>query len=186
MTKTQLDADTIKAITNCIIDRLREEETTAREARYDKRLASTKLLLRNYRSLCDHCESAIYDASQVDDDMSIAEILELMTGNRSSGFRIESIRTSAVRTRIIIDHINTMLELYKTYCDASHKEEDARRYRVIYWLYLSDIPKSPGDLAEEEHVDKRTIFRDIEGAVERLTALLFGIDGLYSHVSAKR
>ena len=177
-TKYQIDADMLKDIVGFVKDTLREEEKTAAKARYDRRRASTKLLLRNYRSLIDHCESAIYDVSQVDDSETLEEILEMMMGNRGGGFRIESIRTSAVRTRIILDHINTMLDLYQIYCTKSPKEEDARRYRVIYWLYLSDEPRTIPELAEDEHTDKRTIYRDIDNAVERLTALLFGIDGL--------
>ena len=176
--KSKLDADTIKEITNFVIDKLREEETTASKVKYDKRRASTKLLLRNYRSLMDHCESAIYDISQVDDNETLESILEMMMGNRGGGFQIESIKTSAARTKIILDHINSMIDLYEIYCAKSPKEEDARRYRVIYWLYLSDKPRTVNELAEDENTDRRTIYRDIENAVERLTALLFGIDGL--------
>jgi len=179
-TAVKLDNDVLREITNIVIDRLREEEKAAAKARNDRRKANTKLLLRNYRSLVDHCESATYTASQVDTDdgYSLAEILELVNGNVSDRLKVESIRQSTIKTKIIIDHIDTMIDLYKTYCDRSPKEEDRRRYRVIYWLYLDHEPKTADELADEEYTEKRTIYRDISMAVEQLTAFIFGIDGI--------
>jgi len=174
----KLESAVLKEITNFVIDRLRTEEATMAKAKYAKKKASTKLLMRNYRSLADHCESAIYDTESVDQGggYTLADILDSLHANAS--LEIESIRKSAVRTRIIMDHIDIMLDLYKIYCDRSLKEEDARRYRVIYYLYLSEDPRTHAELAEDEHVDKSTIYRDVEVAIERLTALIFGIDGL--------
>ena len=175
----KLESAVLKEITNFVIDRLREEEASATKIRRDRRKACTKLLLRNYRSLVNHCESAIYDTESVDQGggYTLADILESF--NADATLEIESIRQSAVRTRIIVDHIATMIDLYKIYCDRSPKDEDSRRYRVIYWMYLADEPRTVSELAEEEYLDKRTIYKDVDAAVERLTALIFGIDGLY-------
>jgi hypothetical protein len=177
--KWGLDDDLLQRITNCIIDKHREDETAASKARYDRKRANTKLLLRNYRSLSVHCESAIYEASHMGDEMDLAEILELMSGNRRESFRIESIRESAARTRLIIEHVNEMLEHYHIFCERSTKPEDARRYRVIYDLYIADVTKTPDEIALIESIDPRTVYKDIDSAVERLTALIFGIDGLH-------
>ena len=179
-TAKRLDAALVKEITNCVIDRLREEEKKAAITQQDKRRASTRLLLQNYRILVDHFESAVFTTSQVDveEGLSLAEIIELIDGNSSDWLKVESIRQSAVKTKIIINHINTMLELYRTYCERSPKEEDIRRYRVIYWLYLDGDPKTVEEIAEEENTNKRTIYRDIHSAIEQLTALFFGIDGI--------
>ena len=177
--KGKLDAETMREITNFIIDRLREEEVSAVRVRHDRKRANTKVLLRNYRSLLDHCESAIYEAAHMEEEEGLAEILEMMSVNRLESFRIESIKESAVRTKLIIDHINEMLELYRLYCDRSPRPEDGRRYRVIHAMYISDTPKTTEDIAEGESVDRSTVYRDVDAAVERLTALIFGIDGLY-------
>ena len=176
----KMSADMMKEITNFVIDRLREEETATAKAKFDRKKANTKLLLRSYRSLVDHCESSTYTASQVDVEsgLSLAEILDFINENASDKLKVESIRQSAVRTKIIVDHIDTMIDLYRAYCDKSPKDEDRRRYRVIYWLYLDSEPKTATDLAEEEFTDKRTIYRDVNMAVEQLTALFFGVDGL--------
>ena len=175
-TYKKLDAETLKEITNFIIERLRKEEASADKARYDKRLANVKLLLRNFRSLTAHCESSIYDAAQVGDDISLQDILDMMNGRTS--FHVESIRQSVARTRIILDHVTEMISMYRIYCQLSGKPEDHRRYRVIYWLYLADEPKDASVIASEEYIDKRTVYRDVDVAVEKLTALIFGVDGL--------
>ena len=178
-TKNKLTPDMLKLIVNIVIDKLREEEDSESQKRYDRRRANTRILLRNYRSLTAHCDSAIYDAIQMNEDAELAEILSVMNGNTRESFRIESIRESVARTRLIIDHIDKMLDIYKTYCEKSSKIEDKRRYRVIYSLFISDITMTAEQIANDEHVELRTIYRDIEVAIERITALIFGIDGLY-------
>jgi predicted DNA-binding transcriptional regulator YafY len=54
-----------------------------------------------------------------------------------------------------------------------------RRYRVIFAKYIQDEKELPtDDIAEAEHVDVRTVQRDIRIALETLSTLIFGIDGL--------
>ena len=52
-------------------------ENHRKEAR-DRRLHNTKLLLERYRSFVVHSESAVYDATQVEDDMDFESLLDLM------------------------------------------------------------------------------------------------------------
>lgn len=170
----------LEAVIHVAIDKYKQEELDSAQARYDRRRASTKLLLKNYRSLKDHCENAVYDADAFDEGggYTLSEILEIVNSSYAANLKIETIRESAIRTKIIIDHIDTMISLYSLYCERSPKKEDARRYRVIYGLYLSEVPRTRAELALEEYVDRSTIHRDVEEAMERLTALIFGIDGL--------
>jgi len=177
-TYEKIDGETIKEITQVVVDVLREEESKAVKERHDRKRANMKILLRNYRSLVDHCESAIYEASQADEDEGLSEILEMM-GDRSGGFRIESIRESAVRTRLIIDHIKEMIEHYKIFCERSPRSEDMRRFRIIQLMYIGGEYRTPEEIADSENIDRSTVYRDIDAAVERLTALMFGIDGLH-------
>ena len=52
-----------------------------------------------------------------------------------------------------------------------------RIYRVIKGLYLDAEPKTAADIAEEEHITERTVFRDVKAACKRLAILFFGIYG---------
>jgi hypothetical protein len=179
-TTRKLDKETLQEIVLFVKDTIREEERSNASARHKRKIANTKILLRNFRSLRKHCENAVYDADTIDEGggYTFADILELINGPTIANLKVESIRQSAVRTRIIVDHIEIMLDLFHAYCDNSPKEEDKRRYRVIQGLFLDDRPKTYIELAEEEYVGKSTIYNDVDIAVERLTALIFGIDGL--------
>ena len=91
--------------------------------------------------------------------------------------RIESIERGVMRTKVIMNHVNTMLEVYRKSCEQSPYNEEKRRWRVIEGLYLNKVPKSVQEIAEEEFVNERTVYKDIKAACKRLTALIFGIDG---------
>lgn len=172
-----LSQDMMKEIAEYAIDCYRDEQERSKKLRYDKRLRNTKLLLKNYRELVSHSENAIYEASQVEDE-DLFDILEMMSGANDSQYYVESIKTSAARTSLIIEHVREMLALYEVYCDRSQKPEDKRRFRTIHALYIQDEPKTYEQIAEEENVETRTVYRDVDAAVEKLTFLIFGIDGM--------
>lgn len=72
-------------------------------------------------------------------------------------------------------------ELYMSKAEINNHAQkySQRRYRVIYWMYLSeDESKTAEDIAEMENVVVRTVFRDIKTAYEELAVLFFGIDGV--------
>ena len=144
-----------------------------REQNRDRRLHNTKMLMEKYRGFVVHSESAVYDALQVDGDEELRDIMELMDCGEK-GFSVESVRQSVARTRILVHHVNRMLEFYEYRCKNSKKSEDARRFRVIKAVYLDEENKTPETLAEEEHVEVRTIYRDLKAAIQELSALIFG------------
>ena len=52
--------------------------------------------------------------------------------------------------------------------------EELRRYRTIYDLYIAPEPKTQQQIADEEHVDLSTVFRDQKAGISKLSALIFG------------
>lgn len=171
--KTQLTPELKREIVELTIETYRKEAEKQREARKDLRLHNTKMLMEKYRGFVIHSESAVYEATQVDEDEHFNDLLELMdSGGR--GFSVESVRESAARTRIMVQHIQRMLEFYEFCCKRSKKPEDARRLRVIKALYIDEDKKTPEELAKMECVDVRTIYRDQQIALNELSALLFG------------
>ena len=158
------------------IETLEKERSKERKSRYDRRLRNTKLLLRNYRMFKEHCEAAVFDASQLDENA--IDILDLMWGKGDGDLVVESIKKSAQRTVIIMRHIDGMLDLYAAYCDRSGKPEDTRRLRVINALYIEAEPLTVPQVAAWEQIDERTVYKDVDAATEKLSALIFGIDGL--------
>lgn len=146
--------------------------------RRDKRLRNTRVLLRNYRMLLMNRDNSIYMRSQVEE--SAADILENMMNLYDDEVIIDSIKRSTTRTAIIVAHIENMLEIYHCYCyHTSGDELDIRRYEILYRHYIADEPEEITELAERFMVSSDTVYADLRIACERLSALIFGIDGLH-------
>lgn len=150
----------------------------ANEEKRDKRLHNTKLLIRNYRMFKAHAESSINNAFECED--SVFDILAMMSDTKfaKAETTVKSIKSSAARTAVMINHITAMIENYEIWCQKSGKPENERRCRVLKALYIDDDPPTPEEIAEREGIEKRTVYKDIDAAVEILAALIFGIDSI--------
>lgn len=149
-------------------------------SRSDRRLRNTKLLLRNYHMLKEHAQNSVFGRTQMEE--SALDILESMMTMYDNEIIIESIKRSATRTAVIVSHIETMFGLYAAYCDNSQNRDiDMRRYEVIWDMYMATDTLSEKEIAEKQHISKDTVYSDLRVAVERLTALIFGVDGLNVH-----
>ena len=95
---------------------------------------------------------------------------------------VPSIMKSAAYTSTVVHHVQRMLDFYKRCCDVSQKPEDARRYRVIHYLYLAEPEekKTFQQIADAETVDISTIYKDHKLALRQLSALFLGILSKYA------
>lgn len=173
--------EVIKIATETAISVYDQQKKAEAKEKHDKRLRSTKMLLENYRSFSSYNDNAVislYDALKIDED--IYSVLELMEGRErtSSEVKIDSIEKGVLRTKIMMAHVNAMLDIYKRNCENSPYPEEMRRYRVIYGMYLGEKEKKAEQIAEEECCDIATVYRDKKNAITKLTALIFGIDGI--------
>lgn len=141
--------------------------------RIDRRLHNTELLLRNYRTLKASCENAVYESK----DGEVSEMLEDIMTMKSDKVIVESIRASAKRTALMIQHIDKMLDVYRIYC-SKISDRDKRRYKIIKALYISKTPMKIDEISKKYSVSKVTVYEDIKIAKVRLSSLFFGIDGL--------
>lgn len=159
------------------MDYLAEEKKQLKKGRYDRRLRNTRLLLKNYRSFRNYAKNAVYMASQLKENA--VDILDgLDEYSFDDSLYIESIKKSQQRTLIILNHIDEMLRYYKIDCEQSGKDEELRRYRIIVAYYINEQRKSAEQIAEDEHIERRTLYKDINMALKPLSALIFGIDSM--------
>lgn len=155
----------------------RQEQKKEYSRRADRRLRNTKLLLRNYHMLKEHAENSVFGRTQMEE--SALDILESMMSMYDNEVIIESIKRSATRTAVIVSHIETMFGLYAAYCDkAANRYIEMRRYEVLWDLYMAEDTLSVKEVAKKQHVSMDTVYTDRKMAVEKLTALIFGVDGL--------
>lgn len=144
----------------------------------DRRLRNTELLLRNYKMLKLHADEGVFSVEQTeDDDLTLDEIIALMS-QKDDDQMIQSIRESKMRTTIIIRHVDTMLKVYRIYAETCDDPLEYRRYQLLYDRYIADKLASTLDLSLEYHISKEQVYRDLRVAKERVSALIFGIEGL--------
>jgi len=157
-----------------------QERKKEQGKRADRRLRNTKLLLRNYHMLKEHAENSVFGRTQMEE--SAIDILESMMSMYDNEVIIESIKRSATRTAVIVSHIETMFGLYEAYCGkAPNREIEMRRYEVVWDMYMADNTLSAKEIADKQNISTRNVYEDIKVATERLSALIFGVDGLKVH-----
>lgn len=159
------------------IHQYKKAEEDAKKGRHKRKLHNTRLILKNYNLLKIHNDSSIAELADIVDDEAFDLISAMLNKPDAEEIKIKSIKQSVVRTRIILDHIDTMLEAYRRRCVKSNREMEKRRWEVIARMYLyEDGRMSADEIANEFRLDTRTIYRDVDMACEDLSTLLFGVD----------
>ena len=156
------------------------ERKKFRDQQYDRRYHNTKLLLQNYRNLNEHFKNAVFEIEQAEEyDETFIDIMEIMTSKGyADDLYVESIKKSTVRTKIIMTHVNRMLEVYGIMCERSSRVDDKRHYRILKAMYIDEERTPAQVIADRENIDKRTVYKDIDAAVSCLTTLFYGISGI--------
>lgn len=154
-----------------------QERKKEYDSRSDRRLRNMKLLLRNYHMLKEHAQNSVFGRTQMEE--SALDILESMMTMYDNEVIIESIKRSATRTAVIVSHIETMFDLYETYCDRSQNRDiNMRRYEGLWDMYMAEDILNAKEIAKKQHISVRNVYKDIKIATETLSALIFGVDGL--------
>ena len=91
---------------------------------------------------------------------------------------VDGIRKSAIKTVIILKHIDTMLSLYQIYCERTNDPVQERRYEILIDRFIADPVLSVKEMAEKYHLTKKQIYSDLTYAKEKIAALIFGIDSV--------
>lgn len=130
----------------------------------EKILRDTKMLLKNYRLLESHLE---VETPQIKDDTPLSRyeqsLLSLL------GYR--------VRSEKMITFVTNIFSQYKGILENGTVEE-RRRFDVINSLYIANQRLTKNKLCEKYHVDLKTIQRDERKAINELSVMIFGIDGI--------
>ena len=158
------------------VEAYRKEQKKAHEQLSDRRLHNVRLLLKNYRELKQHADNAVYTAEQAEDAI---DILDMMWDPHNRAVAtVESIKGSLLKTKIMMGHIDSMIDIYRDMVYRSNNELEIRRFNILYDRYIGDSEIKVTSLCDKYHIDKRTVYYDTDIAAERLSKLIFGIDTL--------
>lgn len=186
VTLTQSDFDSIcqkaaEAGAKAALKKVDEERKISRKRIHNRRFHNTEVLLRNYNMFKLSVENSVFTIRQMQREASANEILNLMMDSDKDELTIKAIKESKARTAVIVEHIDTMLSLYKTYCEQSTDEIDIRRYEILMDRFVRDPNLSVTEIMTKFCVSKETVYRDLKVAKERVSALIFGVEGLSGH-----
>lgn len=159
----------IEVIARVTLEHYEAERKRQQKQKRDRRLRNTRLLLKHYRTLKDHCEGELN--VKYDEDEVIADIDDQYLA-------INSITRSKRRTQQMISFIDQMLEVYRIRSEQSKDPVEMRRYKTIDTLFISHDKMSVDEVAKAHNVEPRTVYRDSKDAIYQLSCLIFGIDGL--------
>ncbi|MDD7793676.1 hypothetical protein [Clostridium sp. 'White wine YQ'] len=180
-TNINIDKDILSLIVKEVLYESEKQQKEKAKRKRDRRFRNTDLLLRNYENLITHIDYAIEDENKLEEDPEdVLDLIEndLMIGEDEEyeGVYIGAIKRTKTRTRIIVKHIETAIEFYKQKAKLSKNYNEKRRYDVIYKYYFEK--KRIAEIAEELDCSDKTIGRDKKRAIEELSVLFFGIDGI--------
>ncbi|WP_188068618.1 hypothetical protein [Brevibacillus brevis] len=176
--KQALSPEMIEEITRTALQVVRDyqekEKQKQQKEKRDWRLRNTKLLLKHYRSFVSHVEGSREKVTAMD----YADAMESLYTNRLA---LESIKRSRQRTIVMVKFVQKMISVYQAMCETSGLQEDLRRYHIIYELYISEKTEKKQtveELAEFHNIEPRTVYNDVKNAVNTLSVLVFGVDGI--------
>lgn len=157
------------------VEKKNEQE---RKERQKVKLRNTRLLLEKYRMFNEHIDNATFKVEQIKSAEAINWLNEMYDPNNKADQIVESIKNSAVKTRIIVAHINKMIKIYESYCKSDDSPKMKRRFEALYGRYISEKRVRYEKVAEKWNVDVRTIQADVNEAINEFSGLLFGVDWL--------
>lgn len=168
LTEKQLKIITDIASQNAI-KAFKEDQIKQQNEKHDTRLRNIKLLLMNYRALVLHCEKLEDDFVKFENtsiqDLDLEEI---------SLESIESIKQSKTKSLAMVYFVRGKMEAYKRSCS----EDELKYYRVLEMKYIKPKKYTIQEIAERESIDKVTVYRYLNKAIEDLPVIFFGIEAI--------
>lgn len=162
------------------VERYIREREAQQQAENGKMLYNTKRLLEDYTSLKKYVENAVRSLEDVEEmDVSFRddEIMYFF-GLRDVDKTSYSIKRRVALTKIIMAHVDRMLEVYRSVCESSAAVPVQRRWKVVEMKYLKEPKMTTTQIAEALNCDPRLVRMDAKEAVKDLKSYLFGIKAI--------
>lgn len=165
-TSEDINNDMDIAIKRAVREAIREydKEKTIEQKR--KVFHNTRLLMYNYNNLKDHAIKGIDSLKFAIDNGDYSELSE-------DDIYILSIKRSKAKTLVMIAHIEMALQELKK---KQLKENTLEKYLALEMFFIQEMTYE--DIQEKLNCGKNTPSRWINQMINKLSVLLFGIDGL--------
>ena len=161
--KITITKELVDELSTAVVKKIEVENKRKAKVDKDWKLRNTKLLLKNYHILKDHCQKIHDELESYEDSVFDPEDIE-----------IKSIMASKAKTRRMVWYIDEMILAYDRYaCKAGDAAK--RRYRALYHYYIKPNRANYEELSEILNVSYITARRDLTDARKEFSIFLFGI-----------
>lgn len=167
MVSGNLPKDWLEVITRTVRQEIEKEEYKKQKEKRDYRFRNTELLCKNYRKISAHCENLPEQIQQLHQEFDL--------GMFDGKIDLRETMKSKQKTKMMMDYVDAMLEAYK-HLSLQGGEVAARRYKILFDMYICHQVLSPGDLYDKYGVERSTFYRDLKKSIEEFSIVLFGID----------
>lgn len=87
----------------------------------------------------------------------------------------EKVEKRRAENMYYINRIERAIETYREECETSKKPEAMRCYREVYEYYIAEEEKTVAQIASEECVSEKTVYKDIGNACKIIAVYLLGV-----------
>ena len=177
---TQEQLNSIAAIAaEKAVEVYRSEEKKSQKRRDNENVRITKKKLQSYRRV----KASLAETVEFTEDEKIEyrwSFIRDFMGSDLSGLqriddRIKSFENKRKRDMFEIQMIDRAMELYKKEADKSSSDEFRRRYRELYAMYIGDEVLTVKDIAENESISEKIVYRDLGIACNIVSVYLLGM-----------
>ena len=154
-----------------------EKKSEKKERNSADKVKRTKKLLSDYRRLKREIPES--------DEFSIAEKVEkrwaFIRDLMGSAYAkkpesiIEDEEKRRAENMYYIERIEKAVETYRQECEVSRKPEAMRCFREVYGYYMDEEEKTVAQIAAEECVSEKTVYKDIGNACKIISVYLLGV-----------
>lgn len=154
-----------------------QKKSERKERNSADKVKRTKKLLSDYRRLKREIPES--------DEFSIAEKVEkrwaFIRDLMGSAYAkkpesiIEDEEKRRAENMYYIERIEKAVETYRQECEVSRKPEAMRCFREVYGYYMDEEEKTVAQIAAEECVSEKTVYKDIGNACKIISVYLLGV-----------
>ena len=168
----------VEMTTKTAIDVWREKEEQQKKEWRKERINETKRLLKSYRMNKIALEEEDHYTDVEKAEMRLRFLEDLMgkpeNGLLRSERQIYNNEHRIAKREFEIQRVDQVMRMYKRDTDLSASPEQQRRYRIVCMRYLHERPMEIGEIEEAESVSEKTVYRDLQCAVDAIAGYLYG------------
>lgn len=162
------------------------KDEKSKEERKEKKkrdsVERTKNMLKSYRAVKKRLDDGIQFTKEEQAELRWKFLEDLMGDPIFAGREPETVAEDKEKKRqediYGVYMIDTAMRLYEEECKATDNEERKRRFRELHAMYIEEQECTVAEIAAQEDISEKTVYKDIGIATQILAIYLFGFSAI--------